>query len=419
MRRILILLAIVAIVCVLPLAACGEEAATTTQPPATGAPTTGAPTTGAPTTGAPTTGAPTTQATTGEKETIAMCLPAMDNPLMLALSDAFTKAFGEKYDTQVASADGNANTQASQVENYTAMNVKFMCVMAVEATSLLPKLEAARAAGIKVMVIGGEPGESGRDAVMKMDQFLAGEYCALMAKQWVDATFPGAAAGSIETAVLTSSLTTEAVQRTNGLMMISEPYLKNSEGAYIDATGAAISDKDGTYLAGKSDADRVANPTYCPAAKIVQTPPGEMFQAGQTAMQNILTTNPNVQLVLAYASDGGSGASQAIMDELGKGSSSVIKDLSKVGVFGVGMFGPEGDAIKAAAAGNGALRGVIAFGGGDLPGETVAIIEEILSGGDFPAVTWDALTIVTAANGELVFTPMANSGVISTTPLKP
>ena len=63
------------------------------------------------------------------------------------------------------------------------------------------------------------------------------------------------------------------------------------------------------------------------------------------------------KLVLAYASDGGSGASQAIMDEVGKGGGSVIKDLSKVGVFGVGMFGPEGDAVKAAAAGNGALQG--------------------------------------------------------------
>jgi ABC-type sugar transport system substrate-binding protein len=418
MKRLLIVLAVLVVALVLPLAACGGEASTTTQPPDTGAATTGAPTTGAPTTGAPTTGAPTTQAG-GGKETIAVCLPAMDNPLMLEISDTFTKTFGADYDVQVASADGNANTQSSQVENYTAMKVKFMCVMAVEATSLLPKLEAARAAGIKVMVIGGEPGESGRDAVMKMDQFLAGEYCALMAKQWVDATFPGAAAGSIETAVLTSSLTTEAVQRTNGLLMISEPYLKNWEGAYIDATGAPISDKDGTYLDGKTDADRVANPVFCPAAKIVQTPTAEMFQPGQTAMQNILTTNPNVQLVLAYASDGGSGASQAIMDEVGKGGSSVIKDLSKVAVFGVGMFGPEGDAVKAAAAGKGALRGVIAFGGGNLPAETVAIVQKILSGGDFPEITWDALTIVTAGNGDLVFTPMTNQGVISATPVKP
>jgi ABC-type sugar transport system substrate-binding protein len=402
-RRILILLAIVAIACVLPLAACGGGSdETTTQPPGTGTTVTGA---------------TTTVPATGEKQVIGLCLPAMDNPLMLAISDSFTTSFGEDYDVQVSSADGNANTQASQVENYTTMHAKLICVMAVEATSLLPKLEAARAAGVLTLVIGGEPGESGRDAVMKMDQYMAGEYCALLAKNWVDATYPGAAAGSIETAVFISSLTTESVQRSNGLTRISEPFLKDWEGAYIDATGAAISDKDGKFLAGKTEADRVANPIYCPAVKIVQTPTAEMFQAGQTAMQNVLTTNPDVKLVISYASDGGSGASQAIMDEIAKGSGSVVKDLSKVAVFGVGMFGPEGDAVKAAAAGTGALRGVIAFGGGDLPGKTADLVTKMLNGEDYPAVTWDELTLVTAANGELVFTPMANQGVLNITPL--
>jgi hypothetical protein len=290
-------------------------------------------------------------------------------------------------------------------------------VMAVEATSLLPKLEAARAAGIFVMVVGGEPGESGRDAVMKMDQYLGGEYCALMAKEWVEKTYPGAAEGSLETAVFVSSLTTESVQRSNGLLMIREPFLKDWEGAYIDATGAPISDKDGKFLAGKSEADRVPNPCYCPTVKIVQTPTAEMFQAGQTAMQNVLTTNPDVKLVLAYASDGGSGASQAIMDEFAKGSNSVIEDLSKVAVFGVGMIGPEADAIMASAQGKGVFRGAIAFGGGDLPGKTKDIVTKILSGQDFPEVTWDELAIVTTgADGQLQFRPMANQGVLTVGP---
>jgi ABC-type sugar transport system substrate-binding protein len=376
----------------LVLAACG---ATPTQAPATQVPATPVP--------------PTTE----EKGTIAVCLPALDNPLMLEMRDAFVNAFSDKYTVEVASADGNPNTQATQVENYTAMKVKFMLVMAVEASSLLPKLEAARAAGVLVMVIGGEPGQTGRDAVMKMDQFLAGEYAAMMGKEWVEKTFPDAAPGSIETAVFLSSLTTESVQRSNGLLMISEPYLKNWEGAYIDAAGNPISDNQGKYLAGKSEADRVANPVYCPAVKIVQTPTAEMFQAGQTAMQNILTTNPKVKLVLAYASDGGSGASQAVMDEYGRGANSVIADLDEFAIFGVGMFGPEADSIIGSSQGKGVFRGAVAFGGGNLPQETVDIATKILGGQDYPEVTWDALALVTAENGQLVFTPVANSGVIS------
>ncbi len=400
MNKIWSPLAVVLIAAML-LAACGGSP---TVVPATAVPATEAPAATQP---------PAAQA---EKETIGVALPALDNPLMLALRDAIANTFGEEYNVEVASADGNPNTQATQIENFTAMDAKLLFVMAVEASSLLPRLEAARDAGVKVMVVGGEPGETGRDAVMKLDQFLSGEYAALMAKKWVDETYPDAPEGSIETAVFLSSLNPEAIDRSNGLLMISEPYLKNSAGAYIDATGSPISDADGNYVSGKSESDRVPNPAYSPAVKIVQMPSAEMFQAGQTAMQNVLTTNPNVKLVLAYASDGGNGASKAIMDEYAKGASSAIKNLDEVAVFGVGMFGPEADAILESAQGKGVFRGAVAFGGGDLPGSTVAIIIKILGGEEYPEVTWDPLALATVVNGELSVVPMANSGVLSDTP---
>ena len=81
-----------------------------------------------------------------------------------------------------------------------------------------------------------------------------------MAKDWVDKTYPGAAAGSVQTAVLESTLTPESVARDKGLAMISEPYLKDATGAYIAADGTPISDAKGQYLAGKSDSDRVDEP---------------------------------------------------------------------------------------------------------------------------------------------------------------
>lgn len=391
------ILATVMLVAALLLSACGRATPT--------------PTTQAPPTQAPATQAPPTQAPPAKKEIIAVCLPALDNPLMLELSQAFVKEFGDEYDVQVASADGNPNTQATQIENYTTMGAKFMFVMTVEATSLLPKLEAARKAGVLVMVAGGEPGESGRDAVMKIDQFLAGEYAAYMAKRWVDEVYPDAAPGSIETAVFLSTLNPEAVARSNGLLMISEPYLKNAQGEYIDASGNPISDAKGNYLAGKSESDRVPNPAYSPAVKIVQTPQAEMFQAGQTAMQNILTTNPNVKLVIAYASDGAMGASKAIMDEYARGTSA-ITDLSKIAIFGVGMFGPERDGLIESSLGKGVFRGAVAFGGGDLPGTTVSIARKMLKGEEYPEVTWDPLAMAFAVNGELSIVPVPNSGVI-------
>ena len=93
--------------------------------------------------------APVATATTAlaVKPILVVSLPALDNPLMLAFQDAFKGTFGDEFDVQVSSADGNANTQATQIENYTAMKPDFMFVMAVEPTSLVPKLIAARDAG--------------------------------------------------------------------------------------------------------------------------------------------------------------------------------------------------------------------------------------------------------------------------------
>jgi ABC-type sugar transport system substrate-binding protein len=330
-----------------------------------------------------------------EKSIIAVSLPALDNPLMLGFQNAFKGAFGADYDVQVASADGNAVTQATQVENFTAMKVKFLFVMPVESTSLVPKLIAAREAGVSVLVAGGDPGNAeAYDGVMMMNQFLSGQFEAWMAKQWVDATYPDAADGSLETVIFESTLNTEAAARSAGLKMITEPYLKDVDGEYIDAAGAVV-----------TEANRIENPAYSSKVKVVQTVQAEMFQAGQTAMQNALTTNPDVKLVLAYAGDGGMGASQAIIDEFAKGAGvSAIDDLSKVAVFGVGMIGPEGQAVLDSATNKTVFRGTIRFGG-DLVGRTIEIAGKMLNG-EIPGIIYDPLDVVTVIDGKLMALPI-------------
>ncbi len=332
------------------------------------------------------------------KEIIAVCLPALDNPLMLAIQGTFMNGFGKDYDVQVVSADGNANNQATQVQNFTAMKVKLLVVMAVEASSLVPNLIAARQEGILVLVIGGNPGNpDAYDSVMNMNQYLSGWFEAYMAKQWVDQTYPDAADGTVPTAILTSSLNPEAIARSNGLKMIAEPYMKDVNGQYVDATGKVT-----------TEAGKVANPAYSSKVKTVVTVDAEMFQAGQTAMQNILTTNPDVVLVLAYAGDGGMGASQAILDEYAKGAGiSAIKDLNKVAVFGVGMIGAEGPAVLDSATNKTVFRGTIRFGG-DLVARTNEIVAKMLSG-DVTKVIYDPLDIVTVINGQLMSTAIESS----------
>ena len=353
-----------------------------------------------------TTAEATTEATTevttapAEKQIIAVCLPALDNPLMLAIQDTFVNGFGADYDVQVSSADGNANTQATQVENYTAMQVKLLVVMAVEATSLVPKLIEAREAGVMVMVIGGDPGNpEAYDSVMMMNQYLSGYYEAYMAKLWVDQTYPDAADGSIETAIFESTLNPEATNRSNGIKMITEPLMKNANGEYVDVDGNVV-----------DQANAAPNPAYSAKVTVVQIVQAEMFQAGQTAMQNVLTTNPNVKLVLAYAGDGGMGASQAILDEYAKGSGvSVIDDLNKVAVFGVGMIGAEGPAVLDSATNLSVFRGTIRFGG-DLVARTNEFVAKMLNG-EVMKVIYDPLDIVTIIDGKLMSTAIEDTEV--------
>jgi hypothetical protein len=235
-----------------------------------------------------------------------------------------------------------------------------------------------------------------------MNQFLSGQYAAYMAKQWIDETYPDAAPGSIDTAIFESTLNQEAVDRSTGLKMISEPYLKNANGEYIDYQGNVV-----------TEADKVENPAYSPAVNVVSTVQAEMFQAGQTAMQNVLTTNPNIKLILAYAGDGAMGASQAIMDEFAKGSGvSVIDDLNKVAVFSIGLIGAEGPAVADSSKGNGVFRGTVRFGG-DLVGRTMEYAGKMLSGEAVSKDIWDDLELVTAKDGVLYSVPVESATVFT------
>ncbi len=169
--------------------------------------------------------------------------------------------------------------------------------------------------------------------------------------------------------------------------------------------------KTGKYLDSKSDADRVANPVYCPAAKIVQTPTAEMFQAGQTAMQNILTTNPNSNWCSPMPPTAVTVLHRPSWTSSARARGSVIKDLSKIGGLQRGHVRPRRRRDQ------GRRRRARVCSVAQSPSAVATflvrpsrIVQKILSGGDFPEITWDALTIVTAVNGELVYQAHAQPG---------
>lgn len=323
---------------------------------------------------------------------IAVCLPMMDNPLMTSIVEAVKAAFPD-LEVQVSSADNDANKQASQLQNYITMGVDEVVVMPVEASSIEDVLMEAVNSGIKVVVAGTKPADDAYTAMANVNQFMTGSYCAQMAKLWVDANYPDAEEGSIECAILGSSLNEDSVQKTKGLYQFQEPYLKNVDGEYIDNQGNVV-----------EEANRVENPAYCPQLKLVAETDAEMFQAGQTAMQNILTTNPDVRVVIAYAADGACGASQAVMD-----ADFTAEEREEFGIFGTGAMEPEVEVLKSSASGEGVLRGLVAFGGTDLPGDLAKLAKNVMDG-NFEKDTWDPIGIVYMKGAEIQWSTVQNDG---------
>ncbi len=360
--------------------------------------------------------AATQNSSSGTRDIIALCLPTLDNPLMVEFKDAFNATFGSDYQVEVASANNDAKTQATQVENYVTMNPKLIAVNSIETTTLLTTIEAARKKGIKVIFVGTNPGPGVADTVMSTNNFMAGELCALMARDWVDKTYATAGAGSISAAILTSTRTPDDVARSSGLRMISEEWCKNSDGCLVGSDGNPISDKDGKYLDGKSDADRVSNPTYSKQLKVVSEYEAAMFADAQTAMDNILTKYPDVKVVLCYSSNGGDGTSQTIMDGIAKG---IYKDKPEnYGVFGVGLFGPELDLVKKANNNESLLRGCVSFGGTELTKNVADNSMKLVKGEKMDPFIWDELFTVTPVmkdgQPDALFTKQQAGGVLGT-----
>jgi ABC-type sugar transport system substrate-binding protein len=333
-------------------------------------------------------------------QTVAVCLPSLDNPLMTGIEGAVKARFAGVANVQVSSADLNNNTMAAQIQNYASMKVNTLFVMPNDGKTLIEYLREARRSGIKVALTGvtiAKEDEDAYDCLMNADQYLVGTYVALMAKEWVDKTYPNAAPGSIETAIFESSLGEDSIKRSNGIKSITEPYLKNADGTYIDANGNVV-----------GESARIANPAYSPAVKVVTSVQAQMFQEGQVAMENALTAYPNITLVLAYASDGGCGASQVFADRV------TAKDaLARIGIFGGGAMGPETQQLKEASLGNGAFRGAVAFGGVDLPGDVAELIFQVFNNNIPSKIIWDPISLVSAENGNEVRVLVKSTGAVT------
>lgn len=274
-------------------------------------------------------------------------IPALSNTFLNNLATSVKeKAAADGVEVFVYGADeGGATTQFNQIENCISMGVKAMIVMAPGSIeNVLPAVEEAQKAGIKV--IGVPPGElEPFDAIMHTDQLEDGTKMAEMACNFINATYPDAADGSVDVAIIGNETGDLQMKlRSQGMRTIAE---------------------------------------NCPKANVVQflDLADESITATAAAAENILTAHPNVKVFLVQASSGAQGVSQTI-----KALPDV--DISQYGVFAGDM---DPSMIETVTGCQDPYKGLVAIGGTNLDQTTYDLLKKILQGVDYPQITNDVL----------------------------
>ncbi|RCX09920.1 monosaccharide ABC transporter substrate-binding protein (CUT2 family) [Anaerobacterium chartisolvens] len=230
------------------------------------------------------------------------------------LTDKFTKA-GHKF--EVASSDFNPTKQIEQIENFISLGVDEIIIMAVDPSSLSDVVKKAMNKGIKIVAFSQETDQY--DVFLGSDEFATGKQQAEMAAQWIEKAFPDAAPGSVEVAIFENRDKPTAAQRGDGLQEIAK---------------------------------------LTPKAKVVKTVGVDTTpKGGQAAAENLMLTNPNVKVILSHNGDTAMG-----VDAYAMSLNSQIKDKAHFATFAVDFNGPAADSIKKSTENKSVWRGTVMMG---------------------------------------------------------
>lgn len=265
-------------------------------------------------------------------EIIGVTLPSTSTTLNARIGELVTAKFEGKK-VQVQSADNDVSTQIAHINGFITMGAKMIVVVPTELEALEEPLAKARAAGIKVVISGASSGISAFDAVTKSNEYLVGQYVALLAKHWAEDTLSGK---EFDTLILCSDLNDDAILRSDGMKSLTAPFLT-----------------DGT----------TPNPAYSELVAGGNVIIGTMglSSTGNEMISTYLTQYPNIKLVLAYMSGFSPTMSQYIVDG--------NYDDEQFAIFSGGVQGNESDyligSLDPTSGTRSIFRGAVSFGGAD------------------------------------------------------
>ena len=295
--------------------------------------------------------------TTDDQKTIAFAWSYTSSDFFQALSGFFQGMYEDAgYSVETATAEGDANLQTQQIENFVTMGVDVIMVVPVDNTGIVDAIQKAEDAGVPVVSFTSEV-TSATCSLVSADEVATGNAVAQMAIDWLDQTYPDAAPGSVETAVMVYSGDAKGVDRSNGM---------------VDAI--------------KAD----------PRVNLVKTIECEAVdnETGQTSAENLFTSNPDVKLILTYNSAMGNGVNSYVMS-----ANSGITDKEVMAIFSTDESDEAKANIQISANNESILRGIISMGGFmDMFNDVDGVVQKILAGETVDKLVVGKLFPITAEN---------------------
>lgn len=268
-----------------------------------------------------------------EQGLIGFCSVSLSESIYVLTQQRLEEIFAGKAKVQTVSCDNDSSQQISQIKTFVTMGADMIIINPTDIEALADAIKEAHDAGIKVYINGATSdsiSEDDYDCATVSNEYLCGAYVAMIAKNWIESHLDVLdATGDWELAFLESSLSDDTLTRSAGEQSLIEPYLKDFDGNYVDVSGNVV-----------DESKRVENPAYCAVA--AEHYAGVVVEQDQTNgglnVANILTTNPNTRVFVAYNSLASTQGGQYIVDNY-------ANELDSFAFFSAGVMGNEADYI--------------------------------------------------------------------------
>ncbi len=211
------------------------------------------------------------QAGAGEKIRIGVTFQSLAMPTFAEFSSFMQTYAPEKYDAEITivSAEWNAPTQVSQIENFIESGVDAIIIAPVDPGSVYDVTERAREAGVYVFSYAAHL--ENYDAEYLVDDYNTGYACGEQAAKWIHEKLNGKA----EYGVLEYPINDRLIQRAQGMQ------------------------------------DAIAK--LAPEAKMVAVAKAVDANEGMRVTEDLLQANPDMKVIVSIGDGGAIGANEVVM----------------------------------------------------------------------------------------------------------